>query len=91
MLFTGIMTSTKYVQILEAGLLPFVSEVFPDSRRFQQDNDPKYCSKYTRTKLVEYSINWWPTPAEIPDCNPIESVWASMKTFLRNEYKPPQP
>ena len=49
-LFTGIMTSTKYVRILEAGLLPFVSEVFPDSHRFQQDNDPKHCSKYTRKK-----------------------------------------
>ena len=87
-LFTGIMTSTKYVRILEAGLIPFINEVFPDSHRFQQDNDPKHCSKYTRKKLVEYSINWWPTPAESPDCNPIENVWASMKAFLRNEYKP---
>ena len=83
-LFTAIMTSTKYVRILEAGLIPFINEVFPDSHRFQQDNDPKHCSKYTRKKLVEYSINWWPTPAESPDCNPTENVWASMKAFLRN-------
>ena len=83
-LFTGIMTSTKYVRILEAGLITFINEVFPDSHRFQQDNDPKHCSKYTRKKLVEYSINWWPIPAESPDCNPTENVWASMKAFLRN-------
>ncbi len=87
-LFTGIMISTKYVRILEAGLLPFVKDAFPDGHRFQQDNDPKHCSKYTRAKLVEHSVNWWPTPAESPDLNPIENVWGTMKTFLRNEYKP---
>ena len=87
-LFTGIMVSTKYVRILETGLLPFIKKVFPDKHRFQQDNDPKHCSKYTRAKLAEHSVNWWPTPPESPDCNPIENVWASMKAFLRNVYKP---
>ena len=33
-LFTGIMTSTKYVQILEEGLLPFISDYRVISQEF---------------------------------------------------------
>jgi len=42
---------------------------------------------YRRKRLVEYS-NRWLTPAESPDCNTIENVWAGMNAFLPNEYKP---
>ena len=57
-IFTGIMTSTRYCSILEAGLLPFIVEVFPDGHRLQQDNDPKHCSRYTQGFFEENSINW---------------------------------
>ena len=29
-------------------------------------------------------MNWWKTPAESPGLNPIELVWISPKTYLRN-------
>lgn len=32
--------------------------------------------------------NWWRTPAESPNLNPIENVWGSLRYFLRHEYKP---
>ena len=70
------------------GLVPFLEETYPEGHKFQQDNDPKHCSKYTQSKLEELNINWWKTPPESPDLNPIENVWGSMKTYLRNEHKP---
>ena len=87
-IFTGTLTATRYCDILQDTLLPFVRKVFPDGHRFQQDNDPKHTSNYTKDYLVKQSINWWKTPAESPDLNPIENVWGSMKYFLRHQYKP---
>ena len=34
------------------------------------------------------SINYWPTPAESPDMNPIEMLWHELKSFLRRVVKP---
>ena len=87
-IFTGIMTATRYCSILEAGLLLFLNTIYPDTHRFQQDNDPKHCSRYTKDFLAEKGVCWWKTPAESPDLNPIENIWASLKYFLRHQYKP---
>jgi len=32
-------------------------------------------------------VNWWKSPAESLDLNPIE-VWGSMKTYLGDKHKP---
>ena len=87
-MFSGIMDAPRYQQILEAGLLPFLSECFPDGHRFQQDNDPKHCSNHIDKFFTEQGIIWWRTPPESPDLNPIENVWGSMKQYLRTIYKP---
>lgn len=93
-IFTGTMTAVRYTNILESALPPFIRSVYPVGRtctctcRFQQDNDPKHCARYTQAFFENNNINWWHTPAESPDLNPTENVWGSMKEFLRNTYKP---
>ena len=49
-----------------------------------------YCSWYrlARDYMEEQDVNWWHTPPESPDCNPIENLWHEMKEYIRREVKP---
>lgn len=86
--FDGIMDAPLYIDILDRTLVPFLQSVFPNGHRFMQDNDPKHTSRAARSYYVTQSINWWPTPAESPDLNPIENLWHELKEFIRREVKP---
>lgn len=87
-MFTGIMDAQRLSRVLEVGLLPFLRSHYPDGHRLQQDNDPKHASKLIEDFFEEHGVNWWPTPPESPDMNPIENIWGSLKQYLRNIYKP---
>lgn len=64
-----------FVQIIEGTLLPFVRNVYPASHSLMQDNDPKHNSKMGKKFLEDNNVNWWRTPPESPDLNPIENLW----------------
>ena len=81
------MDAVMYVDILRRSLKPFIDEVYPDSHRFMQDNDPKHTSRLANDFFRDNDINWWRTPPESPDCNPIENLWHEMKEYLRREVK----
>ena len=87
-IFDGILDAEGYSDILRNSLLPFIYKYYPDGHRLMQDNDPKHTSRHIQGSFVEEGVNWWKTPAESPDCNPIENVWHELKEYIRREVKP---
>lgn len=57
---------------------------------FFQDNDSKHTSRSTKAWMEQAGIinSVMKTPASFHDLNPIENVWAGMKTFLQSTAKP---
>ena len=87
-LFQGTMNAVRYQQILERSLLPFIHSCYPEHHRLQQDNDPKHTSLHIEKFFEDHGINWWRTPPESPDLNPIKNIWGSLKQYLRTTCKP---
>ena len=86
-IFSGIMNAEYLAEIFQVGLLSFLRDRYLDGHHLQQDNDPKHASYLIEEFFREHNVNWWPTPPESLDLNPIENVWGSPKQFLRNTYK----
>ena len=78
-IFDGIMNAELYIQILEECLVPFLNQVYPNGHRFMQNNDPKHTSRRAQAFFSEQNINWWRTPPESPDANPIKNLWHELK------------
>ena len=83
------MNAKSYVEILEKTLIPSAERLYPDGEYyFIQDNDPKHTSKAAREFFDQNGINWFKTPPESPDLNPIENVWHELKEYIRRVTKP---
>ena len=87
-IFEGIMDAPLYIDVLEKTLLPFIKQVYPDNHRLMADNDPKHTSNEAKQFLTQNEVEWWRTPAESPDCNPIENLWHELKEYNRRVIKP---
>ena len=86
--FDGIMDRYLFKEILEETLIPSVEHLFPEGAHACRFNDPKHTSHFATQYLIDSNINWWKTPAESPDLNPIENLWHELKEFIRREIKP---
>jgi len=89
----GVCNRHVYISILEAKLVPFIQALREDGITnivFQQDNAKVHTSKLTVSWLTdsttqnEFSTMEW--PAYSPDMNPIEELWAHLKTKLHRRY-----
>ena len=75
-----------FAEILDKTLVPYLQNF--ETHRFVQDNDPKHTSHFVADFLDRSCINWWKTPPESPDFNPIENLWHELKEFIHREVKP---
>ena len=78
-IFDGIMNAEGYIDILRESLLPFINRLYPKRHCLMQDNDPKHTSRKAQNFFAEEGVNWWKTPAESPDCYPVENPWHELK------------
>ena len=78
----GRVTADVYVHdILRPYVLPFLHA--NEGGILMHDNAPPHTARLTKEFIVSEGVEVLPWPAVSPDFNPIENVWASMKTALR--------
>ena len=68
-------------KILKEVYHPSALLLYPDMQcHMWADNDPKHRYNPVFDYMEENNINWFRTPAESPDMNPIEAAWNGMKS-----------
>lgn len=71
------LTAKEYHSILQQHMMPSRKKLLKHQQHYLlQDNDPKHCSKLCTKYLDNKGINLMQPPAQSPDLNPIENLWA---------------
>lgn len=84
----GTLESKQMCKIYEKGLLPSADKFFGVGDRnweLLEDGDSKHTSKLCTGWKAENGVEVIDWPANSPDCNPIENVWAYLKAKLRKK------
>lgn len=80
----GNMDSRMYLNILKDNLIESAEMLgIKDNFRFYQDNDPKHKSGIVQTWLIWNCPHVMSPPAQSPDLNVIENLWAQLDSAVR--------
>lgn len=72
------MNSTRYIQVLEQHLLPYIRRNWRQHADcyFQQDGATCHTARIVKTWLNRHNVNLLPWPAKSADLSPIENLWS---------------
>ena len=84
LVFNGIMDGPFYTEQCLTTYTESAKDLYPHGDvTMWADNDPKHTCKQATAYIREHGVSTIKTPAESPDMNPVENIWAIMKADIR--------